>query len=94
MDRLRAIQVFVEVCERGSLSAAAAGLGMSRAMVSRYLAEMERWSGTRLLHRTTRRMSLTPEGVQALPRCRQILGLARGLRAVEAEGRVAPAAPP
>ena len=44
MDRLKAMQVFVEVADRGSLSAAAVHLDMSRAMVSRYLAEMEQWS--------------------------------------------------
>ena len=45
MDRLKAMQVFVEVADRGSLSAAAVHLDMSRAMVSRYLAEMEQWVG-------------------------------------------------
>ena len=50
MDRLIAIAVFVEVVERGSLTAAAEGLDLSRAMVSRYLAELERWLGARLLH--------------------------------------------
>ncbi|PAL06443.1 LysR family transcriptional regulator, partial [Staphylococcus hominis] len=55
MDRLTAMQVFVEVAERGSLTAAAEALDMSRAMVTRYLAEMETWLGARPLHRTTRR---------------------------------------
>ena len=59
MDRLTAMAVFVEVAERGSLTAAAEVLDMSRAMVSRYLAEVEGWLGARLLHRTTRRVSLT-----------------------------------
>jgi len=99
MDRLKAIQVFVEVCDRGSLSAAAVSLGMSRAMVSRYLAEMEQWSNNRLLHRTTRRMSLTPAGADILPRCRQVLDLARDLDASphaggETEGTVRLLAPP
>ncbi len=75
MDRLKAMQVFVEVAGRGSLSAAAAHLDMSRAMVSRYLAEMEQWVGVRLLHRTTRRLSLTPAGAETLPRCRQMLDM-------------------
>jgi len=99
MDRLKAIQVFVEVCDRGSLSAAAVSLGMSRAMVSRYLAEMEQWSNNRLLHRTTRRMSLTPAGADILPRCRQMLDLARDLdtaphAGAETEGSVRMLAPP
>ncbi|MCD0503764.1 LysR family transcriptional regulator [Bordetella petrii] len=75
MDRLKAMQVFVEVVDRGSLSAAAQRLDMSRAMVSRYLAELEEWVGVRLLHRTTRRLSLTPAGAETLPRCRRMLDL-------------------
>ena len=55
MDRLIAMQVFVEVAERGSLTQAADVLDMSRAMVSRYLESVERWLGARLLQRTTRR---------------------------------------
>lgn len=79
MDRLKAMQVFVEVA-RGSLSAAAVHLDMSRAMVSRYLAEMEQWVGVRLLHRTTRRLSLAPAGAETLPRCRQMLDMVGDLR--------------
>jgi len=75
MDRLKAMQVFVEVVDRGSLSAAAQRLDMSRAMVSRYLAELEEWVGVRLLHRTTRRLGLTPAGAETLPRCRRMLDL-------------------
>ncbi|WP_374435078.1 LysR substrate-binding domain-containing protein [Inhella sp.] len=75
MDRHTAVQVFVEVVDRGSLSAAAEALEMSRAMVSRYLESLERELGVRLLQRTTRRLSLTDAGEQALPRCRQLLQL-------------------
>ena len=66
MDRLTAMTVFVEVAERGSLTAAAEVLDMSRAMVSRYLAEVEGWLGARLLHRTTRRVHLTADGALTL----------------------------
>lgn len=76
MDRLIAAQVFVSIAERGSMTATADALDMSRAMVSRYLAHMEHWAGTRLLHRTTRRISLTPAGETALTRCRQLLDIA------------------
>ena len=76
MDRIVAAEVFVAIVERGSLSAAAEGLDMSRAMVTRYLAQMEDWSGARLLHRTTRRIGLTPAGEATLVRCRQILEIA------------------
>lgn len=76
MDRITSAEVFVAIVERGSLSAAAEGLDMSRAMVTRYLAEMEAWSGARLLHRTTRRIGLTPAGEVTLARCRQMLEIA------------------
>ncbi|MNV04820.1 HTH-type transcriptional regulator DmlR [compost metagenome] len=72
---MTAMNVFVEVVERGSLTAAAEALEMSRAMVTRYLAEVERWLGARLLHRTTRRISLTGPGEAALLRFRQILAI-------------------
>ena len=90
MDRITAINVFVEVAERGSLTAAADAMSMSRAMVSRYLAELEDWLGARLLHRTTRRLSLTPAGEAALARCRTILELGEDMRAVLASPDAAP----
>ena len=58
-------------------------------MVSRYLAEMEQWVGVRLLHRTTRRLSLTPAGAETLPRCRQMLDMVGDLRTAVAAGRYA-----
>jgi DNA-binding transcriptional LysR family regulator len=76
MDRITASKVFVNVAERGSMTATAEALGMSRAMVTRYLAHMEAWAGARLLHRTTRRISLTPAGEETLSRCRQMLEIA------------------
>lgn len=79
MDRMTAMTVFVEVVERGSLTAAAEALDMSRAMVTRYLAEVERWLGARLLHRTTRRISLTSPGEAALLRFRQMLAIGEEL---------------
>ena len=82
MDRLTAAQVFVEVVERGSQTAAAEALNMSRAMVSRYLAELESWAAVRLLHRSTRRLSLTAAGEQMLPQCREMLALAESMQAL------------
>ncbi len=76
MDRLTATQVFVEVADRSSLTAAAEHLQMSTAMVSRYVAALEDWLGARLLHRTTRKVTLTDAGIAALPTCRQLLELA------------------
>jgi DNA-binding transcriptional LysR family regulator len=75
------MRVFVNVVDSGSLSAAADKLDMSRPVVTRYVAELEQWTGARLLHRTTRRLSLTAAGEELLPRCRQVLELAGDMQA-------------
>ena len=75
MDRLTAMQVFVEVGNSGSFSATANKLDMSRAMVTRYVAELEQWLGARLLQRTTRSVTLTDAGETCLRRSQQMLAL-------------------
>ncbi|MNR76106.1 HTH-type transcriptional regulator DmlR [compost metagenome] len=90
MDRLNAMQVFVSVVDSGSQSAAADQLDMSRPVVSRYLAELEEWAGARLLHRTTRKLSLTAAGAEVLPRCRQMLELASDMKTIVAIPEHAP----
>jgi DNA-binding transcriptional LysR family regulator len=62
MENLADIAVFVRVVERGSFTPAADGLGLSRAAVSKYVSRLEERLGARLLHRTTRRLSLTEAG--------------------------------
>ncbi len=79
-----AMQVFVAVVDCGSQSAAADKLDLSRPVVSRYLAEMEEWIGARLLHRTTRKLSLTAAGNETLPRCRQMLEWSNDMQAAVA----------
>ena len=73
MDTLAAMRTFVAIVDGGSLTAAAAARDRSQPAVVRSLAALEEHLGTRLLQRTTRRMSLTPEGSDYLQRCRQIL---------------------
>ncbi|MBM0489954.1 LysR family transcriptional regulator [Aeromonas jandaei] len=90
MDRLTALRVFVSVVEQGSLSGAGEKLDMSRAMVSRYLAELESWMGARLLHRTTRRLSLTGPGEEALNRARVMLALGEEMEQIGVKGDDAP----
>jgi DNA-binding transcriptional LysR family regulator len=90
VDRLTGMQVFTEVADRASLTEAARALDMSRAMVSRYLESFERWLGVRLLHRTTRRVSLTDAGEEALQRCRPMLELSRDVQSVAGARRAAP----
>ena len=75
------MRVFVTVVDLGSQSAAADHLDLSRPVVSRYLAELEEWVGARLMHRTTRKLSLTAAGNETLPRCRQLLELADDMQA-------------
>ncbi len=79
MDKLTAIRVFLTTLEKGSVSAAAERMGMSRAMASRYIAYLEEWAGSRLLHRTTRKLTLTPAGEAILPYCRQMDATAEAL---------------
>ncbi|PKQ74927.1 LysR family transcriptional regulator [Aeromonas sobria] len=90
MDRLTALRVFVSVVEQRSLSGAGEKLDMSRAMVSRYLAELESWMGARLLHRTTRRLSLTGPGEEALNRARAMLALSEEMEQIAVKGDDAP----
>lgn len=75
MDRITAIQVFLAVTETGSFTQAAARLDISKPMISRYVNLMEDWLNARLLQRTTRKVSLTEAGEQAVVFCRQIINL-------------------
>jgi DNA-binding transcriptional LysR family regulator len=74
MDKLAAMQVFVRVVEAGSFVKAAGQLGISTTAVSRLVADLETHLGTRLLQRTTRRLSLTVAGSAYFERCQQIIG--------------------
>jgi DNA-binding transcriptional LysR family regulator len=84
MDKLTDIAVFVRVVERGSFTRAADELELSRAVVSKYLSRLEDRLGARLLHRTTRRLSLTEAGAALFEASRGALE-----RIVEAEDAVA-----
>lgn len=86
MDRLTAAHVFVTIAQRGSLTGAADALDMSRAMVTRYLAEMEAWVGARLFHRNTRRIALTAAGESALVQSKALLALSDQLPMGASEG--------
>jgi DNA-binding transcriptional LysR family regulator len=77
MDRVIAAQVYNRICELGSLSAAARALGISRPMVSRYLEQMEKWAGTRLVNRSTRKLTLTPAGEKVLQKTRNLTRLSQ-----------------
>ena len=73
MDRLAAIQVFEQVVETGSFAKAAERLGLSTSAASRHIAELESHLQTRLLNRTTRKVSLTETGRAFYERSVQLL---------------------
>lgn len=73
MDRLLSMRVFERVVDEGSFAAAARALDMSAPVVTRLVADLEDHLGTRLLQRTTRRLSLTEAGQTYLSRVRNIL---------------------
>jgi DNA-binding transcriptional LysR family regulator len=73
MDRLQSMRVFSKVVEKGSFARAAEALDLSNAVVTRHIADIEKHLGTRLLNRTTRKLSLTETGHAYLERVNHIL---------------------
>lgn len=73
MDRLLLMTCFVRTVETGSFSAAGRYLGLGQPNVSRHVATLEEYLQTRLLHRSTRKLSLTPEGERYYLEARRIL---------------------
>jgi DNA-binding transcriptional LysR family regulator len=73
MDKFTEMQVLVAVVDQGSFVKTADALSLSKAAVSRHLGQLEARLGVRLLHRTTRRLSLTEEGKVFYARCKSLL---------------------
>lgn len=73
MDKIHAMQVFVRVAEMQSFTKAAESLGLPKGSLSRQIQALENSLGSRLLHRTTRRVQLTQDGQVYLERCRDVL---------------------
>lgn len=73
MDNYRAMAVFVQVVDSGGFSAAAGKLGITKSAVSQQVTRLEEDVGTRLLHRSTRRLNLTEAGEIYLTGCRQMV---------------------
>jgi len=72
MDRLTTLDLFVRIVDAGSFAAGAEQLGLSRALASRAILDLETRLGTRLLNRTTRRLSLTEAGAAFYRRAQRI----------------------
>ncbi|WP_048811938.1 LysR family transcriptional regulator [Methylobacillus flagellatus] len=73
MDRLQAMQVFTRVVDANSFTRAADSLGLPRTTVTTTIQALEGLLNVRLLNRTTRRLSLTPDGAAYYERCMRIL---------------------
>jgi DNA-binding transcriptional LysR family regulator len=73
MDHFKAIQAFLAVARTGGFSAAAAELGISKAMVSKHVGRLEAGLGVQLVNRTTRRVGLTEAGAAYRDRMKEIL---------------------
>lgn len=73
MDKIHAMQLFVRVAELESFSRAAESLGIPKGSVSRQIQALENQLGTQLLHRTTRRVSLTQDGMVYYERAKDLL---------------------
>ena len=87
MDQLHAMEIFAEVARLRSFSAAGRVLGLTRAMVSKHIMQLEARLGARLLYRSTREVSLTEAGQAYLDPCLATLELAReASRAINPQG--------
>ena len=73
MDKLACMNAFVTVVEAGGFSEAARRLGVSKALISKQVSQLEESLDVRLLHRTTRRVSATSTGQAYFERCRPLL---------------------
>ena len=99
MDVLQAMKTFTAVVEAGSFVGAMDSVGLSKPAVSRHIAELEQHLGSRLIQRTTRRLSLTREGQSYYQRCKEILSAVSeaeaevGSSAIEVQGELRIGAP-
>ena len=73
MDQLVCMRSFARVADLHSFTKAADALGLSRAVVSTHVADLEKHLRCQLLQRTTRRVGLTADGAEYLTRCQRIL---------------------
>ncbi len=100
MDKLRAIEVFIEVAQGLSFSKAAQSLGMARGNVTKHVAWLEQTMGVQLLTRTTKSVSLTESGLSLLENGRELLDRVEGMDAAvrltvkEPKGMLRVGAPP
>lgn len=90
MDKLNSMKIFVEVVNGEGFTAAAEKIGLSRAQVSKSVMQLETHLGTRLLNRTTRRVSLTDFGRIYYERCNSILNEIDEIESMASQQTVSP----
>ena len=90
MDTMTRMQAFIAVVEAGGFSAAARENGRSKALMSKYVSELEDELGARLLNRTTRQISLTEAGEAAFEEAREVLRRVGRLRETIEASNAAP----
>ncbi|MGY2052479.1 LysR substrate-binding domain-containing protein [Methylobacterium sp. JK268] len=90
MEHLGALNAFVQTAEAGSFAAAAVKLGLSASAVGKAVARLEERLAVRLFHRSTRALTLTPEGARFLDRCRRIFGEIEAAELELSQSRAAP----
>jgi DNA-binding transcriptional LysR family regulator len=91
VDRLKAIGTFVQIAKSQSLSRAAGELGISRALASAHLKQLEQHLGVRLVNRTTRQLVLTDAGSEYLGFCTEVLDRFEAQEASVSEAQREPA---
>jgi DNA-binding transcriptional LysR family regulator len=90
MDRFAEMELFVQLAESGNLTRASEELGLSTSAASRYLMSLEGRLGVRLVHRTTRKLSLTDAGAEFYRRSKAVLSDVREAEATVTETAVKP----
>lgn len=85
MDRITSMAVFVMATEAGSFVGAAQKLNISPQGVGKHVRFLEKWLGTRLLHKTTRQQSLTEAGARFYERCKAVLAQVEAAEALTQE---------
>jgi DNA-binding transcriptional LysR family regulator len=87
MDKFKQIEAFVDVVEKGSMARAALEQNITPVMLGRRIDALEKRLGVKLMHRTTRHLTLTEEGTVFLDHCRKLLGDLDHAEKIIAEGR-------
>ena len=90
MHGLQQFLAFAETAKHGSFAAAARELGSAPSTLAKAVARLEAGLGVKLFHRTTRQVSLTPDGERLFGRCQRVLAEVEDLQADAAGTRAAP----